>query len=330
MANKKLKKSTVLIVGGAGFIGVHTCMLLKNAGYSLVIFDNFTHGTTGYKRLAQLEQGNLADSVRLGAVLRKTNPMAVIHCAASSEVGESMSNPAKYYANNVTSTFNLLNSMRDNGVNRLVFSSTCAVYGLPRHIPIVEDHPSFPVSPYGNTKLICELMVKDFSKAYGLNAVIFRYFNAAGADPSGKLGNLINPRNNLITIILETILGKRSSFVINGRDHHTPDGTCIRDYTHVLDIAHAHKSALDYLSTNSGTAVINIGSGEGVSVIDLIKVIEKVTGRKVPLNFGTRRPSDPDQVVSDISKAATTLRWHPQYSLEDIVSSSWKWYQSQT
>ena len=318
----------ILVVGGAGYIGSHTARALRRTGYEVVVYDNLS---TGFRRLAEgfeLVEGDIADSISLRAVLARVD--AVVHFAAHAYVGESVKHPRKYFRNNVLGALTLLNTALEAGIRRFVFSSTCAVYGIPERIPITEQTPREPVNPYGASKLFFENALEAYSRAYGLRSVRLRYFNAAGADESGEIGELHDPETHLIPLALAAC-GDGPPLQIFGTDYSTPDGTCVRDYIHVNDLADAHVRALQYLERNQdGTTeslAVNLGTGRGNSVLEVIHAAEKITGRAVVRKFSLRRPGDPPILVADPSKAQRVFGWTAQRNLDDIVASAWLWMQ---
>jgi UDP-glucose-4-epimerase GalE len=314
----------VLVTGGAGYIGSHAAHALRRKGYEVIIYDNLS---TGHKDLAngfELVVADLADTNKLVSVLARVD--AVMHFAAFAYVGESGTNPRKYYQNNVVTGLTLLNAVVDAKIRKFIFSSTCAVYGVPDTLPITEGTPRRPLNPYGATKLAFENALEAYGRAYGLRYVSFRYFNAAGADEEGKVGELHDPETHVIPVAFDAIKGKQKALQIFGTDYPTPDGTCIRDYIHVNDLAEAHVLGLEYLDNGESTA-LNLGTGNGHSVRDVISTIERVTGKKVPADIAPRRPGDPPRLVADPSHAEKLLNWKAKRSLEDIVSSAWKWAQ---
>lgn len=317
----------ILVVGGAGYIGSHTAHALRRKGREVIIYDNLS---TGYSVLAEgfeLVIGDISDSKKLAALLRRVD--AVMHFAAHAYVGESVENPRKYFQNNLLGSLSLLNSVMDSSVRKFIFSSTCAVYGVPVKVPMTEDNPRLPVNPYGSSKLAFEFALEAYAKAYDLRFVAFRYFNAAGADENGKIGEMHDPETHLIPAIFEAIKGKRPALQIFGDDYPTPDGTCIRDYIHVSDLAEAHVLGLDYLDSKDSVA-LNLGTGQGYSVKEVVSTIEKVVGRKVPSQMAPRRPGDPPSLVADPSRAEKLMNWKAKRSLEEIVSSAWKWAESRS
>lgn len=317
----------ILVVGGAGYIGSHTAHALRRKGEEVIIYDNLS---TGYSVLAEgfeLVIGDISDSKKLAALLRRVD--AVMHFAAHAYVGESVENPRKYFQNNLLGSLSLLNSVMDSSVRKFIYSSTCAVYGVPVKVPMTEDNPRLPVNPYGSSKLAFEFALEAYAKAYDLRFVAFRYFNAAGADENGKIGEMHDPETHLIPAIFEAIKGKRPALQIFGDDYPTPDGTCIRDYIHVSDLAEAHVLGSDYLDSKDSVA-LNLGTGQGYSVKEVVSTIEKVVGRKVPSQMAPRRPGDPPSLVADPSRAEKLMNWKAKRSLEEIVSSAWKWAESRS
>lgn len=317
----------ILVTGGAGYIGSHACKALAQAGYTPVAYDNLVYGHRWAAKWGPLEVGDIADQDRLAEVIRTYRPEAVMHFSAYTYVGESVEKPAKYYRNNVAGTLTLLEAMRDHGIGRFVFSSSCAVYGQPQKLPISEDHPQDPVSPYGASKQMVERLLRDFDSAYGIRSVSLRYFNAAGADPDGEIGESHDPETHLIPLILEAALGQRTHVSIYGNNYQTPDGTCIRDYIHVTDLADAHIRALDYLQVHNDSKLINLGLGQGYSVKEVIRTAESVTGRRIPVVITDRRPGDPPALIAAAGRATQLLGWEPGYSsLETIIRTAWDWH----
>ncbi len=323
---------TILVTGGGGYIGSHTVKLLTQAGYDVIIFDNLVYGHQDLVQTVlnvKLIIGDLGDRQLLDTIFQEYHITAVIHFAAYTYVGESVTNPAKYYRNNVASSLNLLEAMQSAGVKNIVFSSTCATYGTPQKIPLTEEHPQHPINPYGTSKLMVEMMLKDFSNAYNLNFVAFRYFNAAGADMTGKLGEDHNPETHLIPLVLLTALGKRDAITIFGTDYPTEDGTCIRDYIHVEDLSSAHILGLEYLLNGGKSDFFNLGNGNGFSVKEVIETAQKITGIEIKIIIGDRRLGDPPILVGSSEKAQKILNWQPKYpDLETIISHAWLWHKN--
>ena len=317
----------ILVAGGAGYIGSHTAKALAQAGYEPIVLDNLQKGHRWAVRWGPLVEMDLADRDGLRSVFQKYRIGAVIQFAALIEAGESVREPAKYFRNNVVNTLNLLDAMREAGVNRIVFSSTAAVYGDPRHTPMDEDHPKQPVNPYGVSKLMVEHLLECYGAAYGLAWTALRYFNASGADPDGELGELHDPESHLIPRAIAAACGELPSLQVFGRDYDTPDGTAVRDYIHVNDLASAHVRALERLTQGHGSGAFNLGTGRGYSVREVIAAIERAGKRKVPIQEAPRRAGDPPMLVADPTRAARELHWTPQHSsLDNIVETAWSWY----
>jgi UDP-glucose-4-epimerase GalE len=318
----------VLITGGAGYIGSHVNKLLTRNGYRTVVYDNLSGGHRELAKWGRFIQGDLADGEALGQVIRQNNISAVFHFASFLNVTESVSSPFKYYQNNVCNTLNLLEAMRAGGCDTLVFSSTCAVYGEPDSVPITEDMPRRPINPYGRTKAMVEQMFEDYAAAYGLKYVALRYFNAAGADPEGETGEWHVPEPHIIPRLLNAALSGDGSFQIYGDDYDTRDGTCIRDYIHVSDLAEAHLLALRYLQAGNASDFFNLGNATGVSNLEIVRSVLRVTGRPLLVTVAKRRPGDPSVLVGDSRKAREILRWRPQYpDIDTIVAHAWNWRQ---
>jgi UDP-glucose-4-epimerase GalE len=322
--------STVLVTGGAGYIGSHACKALARAGHVPVTYDNLVYGHREAVRWGPFVEGDLADRAKIAETIRRHGISAVMHFAAFAYVGESMQKPQLYFHNNVGNTLALLDAMLDTGVKHIVFSSTCATYGTPDRVPMSEDTPQRPVNPYGETKLMMERALHWYGQAYGIGYVALRYFNAAGADPDGETGEAHDPETHLIPLILDAAVGRRPQIDIYGTDYPTPDGTAIRDYIHVQDLADAHVRALDHLLRGGGSAALNLGTGEGHTVREVIDAAERVTGRKVPRREVGRRPGDPPSLVADPRRARELLGWRPAMSdLDSILRTAWIWHQKQ-
>lgn len=314
---------TILVVGGAGYIGSHTARILRKHGLDVIIYDNLS---TGYAFLAhgfELISGDITDRQKLVAALKRCQ--AVLHFAALAYVGESVENPRKYFHNNVEGGLALLNAALEAGVRHVVFSSTCAVYGVPVKIPIPEDNPRQPVNPYGVTKMFFEQALEAYDRAYGFRYASLRYFNAAGADESGEIGECHDPETHLIPLALQAAQGSGPQLQIFGTDYPTPDGTCIRDYIHVNDLAEAHVKAVKHLISGGNSLAVNLGTGQGNSVNEVVAMVEKVTGKEVRRQIGPRRPGDPPALVADPRSAEKSLNWKAARNLEDIVATAWSW-----
>jgi UDP-glucose 4-epimerase len=327
-------KKTILVVGGAGYIGSHTAMSLHNAGYDVLVYDNLSTGHAEFLRFGRHVTGDLADRTALDTLFASNSIAGVMHFAAFAYVGESVSDPAKYYRNNVANTLNPLECMREHEVRHCIFSSTCATYGVPEKLPLVESHPQAPINPYGRTKLQVEWMLQDFAHAYGLVYSSLRYFNAAGAAPAewkAGIGEWHEPETHLIPLVLQAALdvkGEKKEIRIFGTDYETQDGTCIRDYIHVCDLANAHILALERLLAGEGSCVFNLGNGRGYSVREVIDCAREVTGREIAVQEAPRRPGDPAILVGDAGKALHELGWRPKFAeLENIVRTAWAWEQ---
>ncbi len=316
----------VLVIGGAGYIGSHMVRMLRQSGYAPVVLDNLSTGHADAVPGAELVIGELGDRATLDGLFTDHEFAAVMHFAACSRVDESMTDPGKYYRNNVAATLNLVEAMVDHGVNSLVFSSTAAVYGNPVNLPIRETSTLTPINCYGRTKLAVEGMLRDFATAHDLRYTVLRYFNAAGADPSGALGERHEPETHLIPIILQVASGKRERAYIHGTDYPTPDGTCVRDYVHVHDLCAAHLLALRRLHRGAESAVYNLGNGSGFSVSEVVQAVRRVTGRRVAVVEGPRRAGDPAVLLADSSLAREELGWLPKYSsLDAMITHAWNW-----
>ncbi len=317
----------ILVVGGAGYIGSHINKMLCGKGYQTVVFDNLVYGHREAVIQGILEEGDLADSRRLNEVFEKYEIDTVFHFAAYAYVGESVGNPAKYYNNNVANTLHLLDAMVQHGVRNIIFSSTCASYGVPDTIPITEEMPQRPINPYGASKLMVERILSDYHKAYHLNYCCLRYFNAAGADPDGKLGESHNPETHLIPLVLAAAAGDREDIQVFGTDYPTKDGSCIRDYIHVADLADAHFRSMNYLKNRGGSICLNLGNEAGTSVLEVIKAAQNITGQNIPVKLCGRRPGDPPILVGSAEKAKELLGWNPQYGdIQTILRHAWAWY----
>ena len=317
----------VLVTGGAGYIGSHAAKALAKAGHEVVVYDNLSTGHREAVRWGPLIVGDIRDRPRIEAVLREQRPDMVMHFAALAYVGDSVRDPARYFDVNVGGSLALLEAMRACEVGRIVFSSTCATYGIPAELPIHEATPQAPVNPYGFTKLAVERMLKDFEAAYGLRWIALRYFNAAGADPEGELGEEHDPETHAIPLAIMAALGKEPAFSVFGEDYPTPDGTAIRDYIHVSDLAQAHVLACEHLARGGESTALNLGTGQGTSVREIVRAVEAATGRPVPVVAAPRRAGDPPCLYADGASARRVLGWSPAYSaLDKIVASAVRWH----
>lgn len=316
----------VLVVGGAGYIGSHMVKMLGREGHQVVTLDNLSSGYRDAVIAGEFEQVDLADVDALDQVFVRYQPEAVLHFASFIQVGESVRHPDRYYRNNLANTLNLLDAMVRHGVKWFVFSSTAAIFGEPQYVPIDESHPRDPMNPYGRSKLMVEQVLDDYEQAYGLRSVCLRYFNAAGADPEGELGERHDPETHLIPLILQAASGRREAITVFGRDYDTPDGTCIRDYIHIQDLCTAHIQALGWMQSNDASGRFNLGNGTGFSVQQVISAVEQVTGKTVQVREGERRAGDPARLIADSALARRELGWQPRHDrLEDIIADAWRW-----
>jgi UDP-glucose-4-epimerase GalE len=319
----------VLVTGGAGYIGSHTCKVLAEAGFLPVAYDNMVHGHAEAVKWGPLEEGDIADRDRLDEVLQSYQPIAVIHFAAYAYVGESVLDPGKYYSNNVAGTLSLLEAMRARALKTLIFSSTCATYGIPETQPITEDTPQRPINPYGSSKLMIEQILADYAASYGFNTVALRYFNACGADPEGQIGEDHDPEPHLIPRCIMAASGSIEKLDVFGIDYPTPDGTCVRDYVHVADLARAHVQALHYLNAGGRSEMLNLGTGRGYTVREVIAAVEEVTGLKVPVQIAPRRAGDPAVLLANPARARKILGFSTEInSLNRMVETAWCWHQA--
>lgn len=323
MASSPLK---ILVVGGAGYIGSHMVLMLLEAGFEVVTLDNLSNGYRDAVLGGTFIEGDLADQRLLKQLFEEHRFAGVMHFASFIQVGESTVHPAKYYDNNVVNTLNLLNAMRAADIKRFIFSSTAAVYGEPQRIPIDEAHPKGPINPYGRSKWMVEQILNDFDHAYGLKSIALRYFNAAGADPQGRLGERHEPETHLIPLILQAAAGRRDAVKVFGRDYPTEDGTCVRDYIHVTDLCDAHLRALNRLVEGAESAVFNLGNSNGFSVQQVIDTVKTVTGKTFAIQDSPRREGDPAVLVADAARAKSELDWHPRHdALSTIIEHAWAW-----
>lgn len=316
----------MLVVGGAGYIGSHTCLDLANKGFQPVVYDNFSNGHREFVKWGPAEEGDIRDRARLDEVLAKHKPAAILHFAALIEVGESVKDPVSFYENNVIGTLTLLSAAQAAGVNAFVFSSTCATYGLPQSVPLDESHRQVPINPYGRTKYIVEQALADYDQYKGLRSVVLRYFNAAGADFEGRIGEWHTPETHAIPLAIDAALGRRQGFKVFGSDYDTRDGTCVRDYIHVLDLADAHVRAVEYLLRGGDSVALNLGTGTGTTVKELLGTIETVSNRPFPVEYVGRREGDSTTLVANNDKARDILGWSPKYDLTGIIESAWNWH----
>lgn len=325
-----MNQPTILITGGAGYIGSHVVQALQQRGYQVLAIDNLVYGHRDLVEVlgVHLIVGDIRDRPLLDRIFANYSITAVMHFAAYAYVGESVLRPDKYYQNNVTGTLTLLEAMMAAGVKKLVFSSTCATYGIPEHVPITEEQPQSPINPYGISKLMVEKILADFDTAFGLKYVTFRYFNAAGADPLGLLGEDHTPETHLLPLVLLTALGQYDSISVFGTDYSTPDGTCIRDYIHVSDIAQAHLLGLEYLLEQGTSEVFNLSNNDGFSVWQILAAARKISSRPIKAIACDRRPGDPPILIGNSAKARNRLGWQPQYpTVDEMIAHAWKWHQ---
>jgi UDP-glucose 4-epimerase len=318
--------TNILVVGGAGYIGSHTCLDLFGKGFTPVVYDNLSNGHAEFAKWGPLEIGDIRDRKRLDEVFATHKPQAIIHFAGAIEVGESVRDPAAYYENNVAGTITLLRAAQAAGVEKMVFSSTCATYGAPSSIPMTEEHPQRPMNPYGRSKLIIEDILRDLDRYQGFRSFILRYFNAAGADPEGRIGEWHTPETHAIPIAMDAALGRRSHFSIFGSDYDTRDGSCVRDFVHVLDLADAHTRAVEQLLDNSRSHALNLGTGQGTSVRELLDTIAQLVGRRFDIRYEPPREGDSPALVADNTLARRTIGWSPQHDLKSIIETAWNWH----
>lgn len=326
MKNQMQRDNHVLVTGGAGYIGSHACKALFDAGYTPVTYDNLSRGNEWAVQWGPLEIGDILDGNRLDEVFSRYRPCAVMHFAALAYVGESVTDPLSYYRNNVTGSINLLRHMVQNGIDKLVFSSTCAVYGIPESLPLTEDHGRAPINPYGQTKAMVEQVLSDLSATGAIRFVSLRYFNAAGADPGGAIGEAHEPETHLIPLVLQVANGQRSHVDIYGTDYDTPDGTCIRDYIHVNDLADAHLKALEYLDKGGDSSFYNLGTEHGYSVKQIVENASRISGKRIEVKTTERRPGDPPCLVADAARIKNELGWAAHNSdIDTLLGSAWQW-----
>lgn len=320
-------QKSILVTGGAGYIGSHCVKRMHAQELPVVVLDNLVYGhRKAVDPAIPFFQGNVGDRSLLERIFKEHDISAVMHFAAYAYVGESVTNPAKYYQNNTAEPIALLDAMHENNCHHFIFSSTCATYGNPVALPMDESHPQNPINPYGQSKLMLERILGDYQKAYGMRHAILRYFNASGAAEDGSIGEDHHPETHLIPLVLMAAAGQRESITVFGTDYDTPDGTCIRDYIHILDLAEAHVMALEYLQTKDESLALNLGTGKGVSVKEILMAAEKVTGKKVPTVYGDRRAGDPPELVANPELARSVLNWEAKYKdVEETIATAWKW-----
>jgi UDP-glucose 4-epimerase len=318
--------TNILVAGGAGYIGSHTCLDLFTKGYKPIVYDNLSNGHAEFVKWGPLEKGDIRDRSKIDETLRKYRPSAIVHFAAAIEVGESVRDPGGFYDNNVVGTITLLRAAQAAGIDKFVFSSTCATYGVPSSMPMNEAHPQLPINPYGRSKLIVEQILKDLDVYQGFRSVILRYFNAAGADIEGRIGEWHSPETHAIPIAIETALGRRPYFQVLGTDYATRDGSCIRDFVHVLDLADAHTRAVEHLLNNGTSHALNLGTGHGTSVKELLEAVQHASGKNFKAIYGPRREGDSPALVADNSLARRTIGWSPRHDLKSIIDTAWNWH----
>lgn len=318
--------ANILVVGGAGYIGSHTCLDLAAKGHTPIVFDNLSNGHAEFVKWGPLERGDIRDRESLDNVFAKYRPAAVVHFAALIEVGESVRNPSGFYENNVSGTMTLLRAAQAAGVCNFVFSSTCATYGMPNSIPIDETHSQIPINPYGRSKLMVEQILQDMDRHQAFRSVILRYFNAAGADPDGRIGERHTPETHAIPLAIQTALGRRAEFSVFGIDYDTRDGSCVRDFVHVMDLADAHTRSLNYLLDGGKSLILNLGTGHGTTVNEMLAAIRDSSGRDIPIQYAPRREGDSPALVADSSLARQTIDWSPRHDLDSIIKTAWRWH----
>jgi UDP-glucose 4-epimerase len=318
--------ANILVAGGAGYIGSHTCLDLFSKGFTPIVYDNLSNGHAEFVKWGPFERGDIRDRNKLDKVLREYRPVAIIHFAAAIEVGASVQDPGGYYDNNVAGTITLLRAAQAAGIDKMVFSSTCATYGNPSSIPMDESHAQSPLNPYGRSKLIVEQILKDLDHYQGFRSSILRYFNAAGADPEGRIGEWHSPETHAVPIAIETALGRRSHFQVLGTDYETRDGSCVRDFVHVLDLADAHTRAIEHLLNDGASHALNLGTGQGTTVKELLATVQDVSGRDIRIKYGPRREGDSPALIADNALARSTIGWSPRHDLRSIIGTAWNWH----
>jgi UDP-glucose 4-epimerase len=318
--------NNILVAGGAGYIGSHTCLDLYGKGFTPVVYDNLSNGHAEFVKWGPLEVGDIRDRRRLDDVLKRYKPQAIVHFAAAIEVGASVRDPGAYYDNNVAGTITLLRAAQAAGIDKFVFSSTCATYGVPSSVPMNEAHAQMPINPYGRSKLIVEQILQELDRYQGFRSCILRYFNAAGADPGGRIGEWHSPETHAIPIAMDAALGRRPYFQIMGTDYDTRDGSCIRDFVHVLDLADAHTRAIEHLLNNGKSQALNLGTGHGTTVMELVETVRTIVGRSFDVRYGPRREGDSPVLVADNALAKRVIGWSPRHDLRSIIDTAWNWH----
>lgn len=319
----------VIVTGGAGYVGSHVCLALSEAGFEPVVYDDLSNGHAAFVQWGPLEQGDIRDRARLDAVIARHQPVALLHFAALIEVGESVKAPGRFYDVNVGGAITLIEAARAGGIGAMIFSSTCAIYGDPVRMPMDEQHPQGPLNPYGRSKQMVEQALADYDRYLGFRSVRLRYFNAAGADELGRIGERHHPETHAVPLAIQAALGLRQGFTVFGEDYDTPDGTAVRDYVHVQDLADAHVAALRYLLDGGASDAFNLGTGHGASVRELTQAVARATGKPFPVQTAARRPGDAPCLVADSTRAREVLGWRPTRSLDDIVSSAVRWHMAE-
>jgi len=318
--------NNILVAGGAGYIGSHTCLDLYGKGFTPVVYDNLSNGHAEFVKWGPLEVGDIRDRRRLDDVLKTYEPQAIVHFAAAIEVGASVRDPGAYYDNNVAGTITLLRAAQAAGIDKFVFSSTCATYGVPSSVPMDEAHAQIPINPYGRSKLIVEQILQELDRYQGFRSCILRYFNAAGADPEGRIGEWHSPETHAIPIAMDAALGRRPYFQIMGTDYNTRDGSCVRDFVHVLDLADAHTRAIEHLLNKGTSQALNLGTGHGTTVIELVEAVRTIVGRRFDVKYGPRREGDSPVLVADNALAKRMIGWSPRHDLRSIIGTAWNWH----
>ena len=325
-----MSKGNIIVLGGAGFIGSHTCLQLSEAGYTPIVVDDLSRGHRRAVQWGEFHQANIHDTARVAEIFNKYGAAAVIHFAALIEVGESVKDPGAFYKNNVTGAQSVLDAMVQSGISNIAFSSTAAVYGqVDSDQPLQEDRPLNPINPYGNTKLAAERMIRDYDAAHGIKSVCLRYFNACGADPEARIGEMHYPETHLVPLVIQRALGLRNTIAIFGDDYATPDGTCVRDYVHVNDLAKGHIKAVEYLMNGGTSTACNLGTGTGYSVKEIMDAVKRVTGIDFPVEIHPRRAGDPAFLVADNTRADKVLGWKPEIGLDDIIADAVRWHKTE-